>query len=101
MVENGTPFSFADLVERVSPAVVSVTAEAMQTDEPGGLPDNMPDPFRELFKQFNQGRPSPGAQGRVDGLGLHHRQVWPDREQQSRHRRLQEDHSEAARRAQL
>jgi len=59
MVENATPFSFADLVERVSPAVVSVTAEEMQTDADAGMPDNMPDPFRELFKQFNQGRPMP------------------------------------------
>jgi serine protease Do len=59
MVESGMPFSFADLVERVSPAVVSVTAEATQTvgGDDAGLPDNIPDPFRELFKQFNQGRP--------------------------------------------
>ncbi|MGA7712852.1 MAG: DegQ family serine endoprotease [Rhizomicrobium sp.] len=59
MVENATPFSFADLVERVSPAVVSVTAEEMQTDDQEGMPDNIPDPFRELFRQFNQGRPQP------------------------------------------
>ncbi len=60
MVENGTPFSFADLVERVSPAVVSVTAEEMQSDDgQGGSLDNLPDPFKELFKQFNQGRPAP------------------------------------------
>ncbi len=59
MVENATPFSFADLVERVSPAVVSVTAEELATDDETGLPDNIPDPFRELFKQFNQGRPVP------------------------------------------
>ena len=59
MVENATPFSFADLVERVSPAVVSVTAEEMQSDDQAGIPDNIPDPFRELFKQFNQGRPTP------------------------------------------
>ena len=58
MVEGGMPFSFADLVERVSPAVVSVTAVEMQTvDNQIGLPDNIPDQFRELFKQFNQGRP--------------------------------------------
>ena len=58
MVESGMPFSFADLVERVSPAVVSVTAEQMQTvGDEAGLPDNIPDPFRDLFKQFNQGRP--------------------------------------------
>jgi serine protease Do len=58
MVESGMPFSFADLVERVGPAVVSVTAEQVQTvSDQVGLPDNIPDPFRELFKQFNQGRP--------------------------------------------
>src|SRR3569623_2003004 len=27
MIENGAPFSFADLVERVSPAVVTITVE--------------------------------------------------------------------------
>ena len=59
LVENGTPFSFADLVERVSPAVVSVTAETVETAADDGLPDNMPDQFRELFRQFNQGRAQP------------------------------------------
>ena len=58
LVENGMPFSFADLVERVSPAVVSVTAEEIEsTASPAALPDNMPDPFKQFFKQFNQGRP--------------------------------------------
>ena len=48
----------ADLVERVGPAVVSVTAEATQTvSNQVDLPDNLPDPFRDLFKQFNQNRP--------------------------------------------
>jgi serine protease Do len=77
MVESGMPFSFADLVERVSPAVVSVTAEAMQTvDDQAGLPDNLPDPFRDLFKQFKQGRPlaqkatSMGSGFIVDKSGL-------------------------------
>ena len=58
LVENGMPFSFADLVERVSPAVVSVTAEEIQSvGSPVALPDNMPDPFKQFFKQFNQGHP--------------------------------------------
>jgi serine protease Do len=77
MVESGMPFSFADLVERVSPAVVSVTAEATQTvSDQVNLPDNLPDPFRELFKQFNQGRPqvqkamSMGSGFIVDKSGL-------------------------------
>ena len=59
MVENGTPFSFADLVERVSPAVVSVTAETVETAADDGLPDNVPDQFRQLFRQFNQGQATP------------------------------------------
>jgi serine protease Do len=54
MLENGAPFSFADLVERVSPAVVSVTVESKP--EPvaamGQMPDNIPEPFRQFFRNF-------------------------------------------------
>src|SRR6201999_2532634 len=32
MLEISSPFSFADLVERVSPAVVTITSETMTTD---------------------------------------------------------------------
>ena len=32
MLENSSPFSFADLVERVSPAVVTITSETMTTE---------------------------------------------------------------------
>lgn len=61
MMENGTPFSFADLVERVSPAVVSVTAEE-KVAQPDG--EDVPDAFREFFRQFGgrgmpQMRPQP------------------------------------------
>ncbi|HEY0281254.1 MAG TPA: Do family serine endopeptidase, partial [Rhizomicrobium sp.] len=77
MVESGMPFSFADLVERVSPAVVSVTATATQAvGVESNLPDNIPDPFRELFKQFRQGRPpvqramSAGSGFIIDKSGL-------------------------------
>ncbi|HEY0107719.1 MAG TPA: DegQ family serine endoprotease [Rhizomicrobium sp.] len=54
MLENGAPFSFADLVERVSPAVVTITAETMETgaDEAAELPA----PFRDFFNQYGQGR---------------------------------------------
>ena len=57
MVEGGTPFSFADLVERVSPAVVSITAEEVQQVS-NNIPDNLSnDPFfRQFFRQFGQGR---------------------------------------------
>lgn len=61
MMENGTPFSFADLVERVSPAVVSVNAEekVAQTQM-----NELPDGFQEFFRQFGgrglpQMRPQP------------------------------------------
>jgi serine protease Do len=60
MLENSAPFSFADLVERVSPAVVTITSETMSTASEGegdGAPDNLPAPFRDLFNQFNKAQP--------------------------------------------
>jgi serine protease Do len=58
MIEAGAPFSFADLVERVSPAVVTVTAETQETDAQAMLnsPDNLPEPFRDFFNQFGEGK---------------------------------------------
>jgi serine protease Do len=54
MLENGAPFSFADLVERVSPAVVTVTVE--QQMKPQALnPEELPEPFRDFFNQFGGG----------------------------------------------
>jgi serine protease Do len=55
MLESA-PFSFADLVERVSPAVVSIRSEATNTETE--IPDNIPQQFRDLFEQFGQ-RPQP------------------------------------------
>jgi serine protease Do len=53
MLENGMPFSFADLVERVSPAVVSVTADQVEKVNAQSDQDGIPDPFREFFfRQF-------------------------------------------------
>ena len=59
MLENSSPFSFADLVERVSPAVVTITSETMTTDsdDDADAPDNLPEPFRDLFNQFNKQQP--------------------------------------------
>ncbi|NIK87613.1 serine protease Do [Rhizomicrobium palustre] len=62
MMENGTPFSFADLVERVSPAVVSVTADVVEKQTAQGL-DDMPEGFRDFFRQFG-GRPQVQPQPR-------------------------------------
>src|SRR6185312_662477 len=52
MMESSAPFSFADLVERVSPAVVTITSESMTTERDS---DDIPAPFRDFFNQFGQG----------------------------------------------
>lgn len=54
MLENGAPFSFADLVERVSPAVVTVTVE-QQMKPQNFNPEELPEPFRDFFDQFGGG----------------------------------------------
>jgi serine protease Do len=56
MLENGAPFSFADLVERVSPAVVTVTVEQQVSAQQQAFnPEDLPEPFRDFFDQFGQG----------------------------------------------
>ncbi|HSZ74062.1 MAG TPA: DegQ family serine endoprotease [Rhizomicrobium sp.] len=58
MLESGAPFSFADLVERVSPAVVTVTVEQkVDPSEAMNLPDDLPAPFRQFFHQFGDQGP--------------------------------------------
>jgi serine protease Do len=47
-------FSFADLVERVSPAVVSVQVDVERGMQPSAMPE-VPAPFREFFRRFNDG----------------------------------------------
>jgi len=59
MMENSAPFSFADLVERVSPAVVTITSETTTTENEQDS-ENIPAPFRDFFNQFNNGqKPQP------------------------------------------
>jgi len=55
MLENSAPFSFADLVERVSPAVVTITSETTTTESDNDQ-ENIPAPFRDFFNQFNNGQ---------------------------------------------
>ena len=55
MLENGAPFSFADLVERVSPAVVTVTTEQQMKPMQSFNPEELPEPFRDFFNQFGGG----------------------------------------------
>src|SRR5690242_12359792 len=54
LLENGAPFSFADLVERVSPAVVTVTVE-QQMKPQNFIVEELPEPFRDFFNQFGGG----------------------------------------------
>src|ERR1700723_4638116 len=49
MLESSSPFSFADLVERVSPAVVTITSETMTTENTDE--EDIPAPFRDFFNQ--------------------------------------------------
>jgi serine protease Do len=56
LLENGAPFSFADLVERVSPAVVTVTVEERVQPSQQFNPEDLPEPFRDFFNQFGQGQ---------------------------------------------
>src|SRR5438105_6072260 len=70
MVEQGSPFSFADLVEHVSPAVVTVvvdreSARGGGNSGDGGNLDDIPAPFRDFFRQF--GGQGQGGQGGGQG----------------------------------
>ncbi len=71
MLEAGAPFSFADLVERVSPAVVTVTAETEETGDQDAVnsPDNLPEPFRNFFNQFGQQPGQPQAPHKALSMG--------------------------------
>jgi serine protease Do len=56
MLENGAPFSFADLVERVGPSVVTVTVQEEIQQTQDIVPDDLPEPFKNLFNQFGGGQ---------------------------------------------
>src|SRR5690349_16845564 len=53
VVSPATPFSFADLVERVRPAVVTITSEGV-TRTPSL--EDIPAPFRDFFDRFGRGQ---------------------------------------------
>ena len=113
---RSAPDSFADLAEKLLPAVVNIATTTKITDANRGDPD-----LEELFKQFfdkqrrgqgqggdqngdqngdngDDGRtattaaPTPRARGHFAGLGLHHRPRRLRRHQQPRHRRRRRDH---------
>jgi serine protease Do len=71
MIESGAPFSFADLVERVSPSVVTITVEEQVKDQSGGFdPQDIPEPFRNFFNQFGQGQQSAPHKAVAMGSGF-------------------------------
>jgi serine protease Do len=77
LVEQGSPFSFADLVEHVSPAVVTVVVDRESAERgggggPGGNLDDIPAPFRDFFRQFGQGQ----GQGQGGGGGRNRPQTF-------------------------
>ena len=53
-VPGNEQFSFADLVERVSPAVVSVQVDVEGGMQSSAIPE-IPAPFREFFRRFDDG----------------------------------------------
>jgi len=71
-VPESHQFSFADLVERVSPAVVSIQVDMVQRVQNSAMPQ-IPAPFRDFFKDFDgdgsQGRGFQGPQGRRGAPG--------------------------------
>ncbi|HEY5336961.1 MAG TPA: DegQ family serine endoprotease [Rhizomicrobium sp.] len=70
MIEAGTPFSFADLVERVSPSVVTITVEEQVNQQSGFDPDAIPAPFRNFFNQFGQGQQNAPRKAVAMGSGF-------------------------------
>ncbi len=69
MLENGAPFSFADLVERVSPAVVTVTVEQQLKPTQNFNPEDLPEPFRDFFNQFGDGNRQFSAPHKAVAMG--------------------------------
>ncbi|MDE3116002.1 MAG: trypsin-like peptidase domain-containing protein, partial [Pseudomonadota bacterium] len=69
MLQAGAPFSFADLVERVAPAVVTVTVvEKVQT--PQMSEQDVPAPFRQFFHQFGMPQPQTPQHAVAMGSGF-------------------------------
>ncbi len=63
LLEQGAPFSFANLVEHVSPAVVTILTER-EEQVSAQVPENIPEPFREFFRQFGEGQNGEAPQPR-------------------------------------
>jgi serine protease Do len=78
LLDQGSPFSFADLVEHVSPAVVTVVVDRESSGPQVAGLDDVPAPFRDFFRQF--GGDGQG-QGQGQGRGGQGRNRAPQRSQ--------------------
>ena len=73
LLENGTPFSFADLVERVGPAVVTITVETQTAaNDPAVDLSGIPPQLRDQFGlgQGQQGQQRQPRRGVAAGSGF-------------------------------
>jgi serine protease Do len=70
LLDQGSPFSFADLVEHVSPAVVTVVVDRESAGPQVAGLDDVPAPFRDFFRQFGgDGQGQGQGQGQAPGRG--------------------------------
>jgi serine protease Do len=73
LLSESHQFSFADLVERVSPAVVSIRVDMQARVQNSAMPQ-IPAPFRDFFRDFGfedqQFRGMPGPQGPQGRRGM-------------------------------
>lgn len=68
---HGAPMSFADLIEQVSPAVVSIEAQGVAPDAEEPDLSELPPQFREFFERFGQGQgQAPQRPRRSSGSGF-------------------------------
>jgi serine protease Do len=72
---SGAPVSFADLIEEISPSVVSISVETREDAPSVKLPegfDQLPEQFREFFRRQQPGSrgPSRPREGRALGSGF-------------------------------
>jgi len=71
MIDQGSPFSFADLVEHVSPAVVTISVEREEQVQGVTLPDDLPEAFRQFFQQYGSDNGQPRTvRGEAVGAGF-------------------------------
>ena len=67
----GAPDSFADLAERLLPAVVNIRTTSNVRESRGPAPDlNLPPGFEEFFERFGEGRPERNRQATSLGSGF-------------------------------